>query len=171
MPALSQPSFSGSWGCLPVAGRWPTARRGVGVSRTCGAKLPRGFKVYPRGEVVRIVKPLDRLAVTTISPRYLLQEEQIEIADLRQAGLSIRQVAQRIGRPPSTVSRELRVLPAVAGRYRPFEAHRDASAADLATTADASTHTRSCIRWSAYFLPSGGARSRSPGICAPRCRC
>uniref|UniRef100_UPI0038B2730E IS30 family transposase n=1 Tax=Nakamurella panacisegetis TaxID=1090615 RepID=UPI0038B2730E len=84
------------------------------------------FKVYRRGEVVRIVKPLDRLAVKTISPRYRSQDERIEIAELRQTGLSIRRVAQRIGRAPSTVSRELRRLPAAAGHYRPFEAHRDA---------------------------------------------
>jgi IS30 family transposase len=102
------------------------ARREVGVSRTCGANWSRGFKVYRRGEVVRIVKPLDRLAVKKICPRYLSQEERIEIAELRHTGLSIRQVAERIGRAPSTVSRELRRLPAAAGRYRPFEAHRHA---------------------------------------------
>ena len=43
-----------------------------------------------------------------ISPRFLSQDERIEIADLRHAGLSIRQIAHRLGRAPSTVSRELR---------------------------------------------------------------
>jgi transposase, IS30 family len=54
-------------------------------------------------------------------------DERIEIADLRHAGLSVRQIAARLGRAPSTVSRELR-LNATAGGYRPFEAHRRATA-------------------------------------------
>ena len=39
---------------------------------------------------------LDRLGVREISGRFLSQDERIEIADLRHAGLSIRQVAARI---------------------------------------------------------------------------
>jgi hypothetical protein len=39
------------------------------------------------------------------SPRYLSREERHEIARLRDAGLGVRQVAARIGRPPSTVSK------------------------------------------------------------------
>jgi IS30 family transposase len=54
------------------------------------------------------VPALERLTVRQISSRFLSQEERIEIADLRHAGLSIRQIAQRLGRAPSTVSRELR---------------------------------------------------------------
>jgi len=34
--------------------------------------------------------------VRQISSRFLPQEERIEIADLRHAGLSIRQIAQRL---------------------------------------------------------------------------
>ena len=69
---------------------------------------------------------LDRLAVREISARYLSQEERIEIADLRHAGLSIRQIAEQLGRAPSTISRELR-RNATAGGYGPFEAHRRAT--------------------------------------------
>jgi transposase, IS30 family len=47
---------------------------------------------------VGIVAPLDRLAVRQISSRYLSQYERIEIADLRQSGLSMRAIARQLGR-------------------------------------------------------------------------
>ena len=58
-------------------------------------------------------------------PRYLSREERYEIARLRDAGVPVRQVAARIGRSPSTVSRELRrnAAPGNAG-YQPELAHR-----------------------------------------------
>ena len=103
------------------------AAREVGVSRTAANNWARGYKVYRKGRVVGFVSPLDRLAVREISPRYLWQDERIEIADLRHAGLSVRQVAQRIGRAPSTVSRELRRNGGSDGKYRPLDAHRKAT--------------------------------------------
>jgi transposase, IS30 family len=104
------------------------AAREVGVSRTTGNNWSRGYKAYRRGQVVGFVPALERLAVRRISPRFLSQEERIEIADLHHAGLSIRQIAHRLGRAPSTVSRELR-RNATGGRgYRPFDAHRRATA-------------------------------------------
>ena len=84
------------------------AAREVGVSRTTGNNWSRGYKTYRHGQVVGFVSALERLAVRQISPRFLSQEERIEIADLRHAGLSIRQIAHRLGRAASTVSRELR---------------------------------------------------------------
>ena len=71
--------------------------------------------------------PLERLAVRRISARFLSQDERIEIADLRQARLSVRQIAAELGRAPSTISRELRRNAAATG-YRPFEAGRRATA-------------------------------------------
>jgi transposase, IS30 family len=98
------------------------AAREVGVSRTAGHNWSRGYKTYRHGQVTGFVPALDRLAVREISGRFLSQDERIEIADLRHAGLSIRQVAARLGRAPSTISRELRRnatasqgLPAVRG--------------------------------------------------------
>lgn len=88
-----------------------------------------GYKTYRRGVVVGFVPALDRLAVRQISPRFLSQDERIEIADLRQAGLSIRQIAHWVGRAPSTISRELRRHASGSRGYRPFEAHRRATAA------------------------------------------
>jgi IS30 family transposase len=103
------------------------AAREVGVSRSSGANWARGHKVYRNGVVVGFVAPLDRLAVRQISTRYLTQDERIEIADLRQSGLTLRAIAARLGRAPSTISRELR-RNAVTGRgYRPFDAHRCAT--------------------------------------------
>jgi transposase, IS30 family len=104
------------------------AAREVGVSRTTGNNWTRGYKTYRRGQVVRFVPPLERLAVRQISSRFLSQDERIEIADLRHAGLSIRQVAARLGRAPSTISRELRRNSITGHGYRPFEAHRRATA-------------------------------------------
>ncbi|WP_394339124.1 IS30 family transposase [Mycobacterium avium] len=56
------------------------------------------------------------------------QDERIEIADLHHSGLRVRTIATRLGRAPSTISRELR-RNAPAGRgYQPFDAHRRATA-------------------------------------------
>jgi len=54
------------------------------------------------------------------------EDERIQLADLRQEGRTVREAAARLGRSPSTVSRELRRGADDAGRYRPFEAHRRA---------------------------------------------
>src|SRR3954454_14529082 len=83
------------------------AAREVGVSRSAATNWPRGHKVYRNGVEVGFVPPLDRLAVRQISTRYLSQDERIEIADLRRAGLGVRAIAQKLGRAPSTISREL----------------------------------------------------------------
>ena len=100
------------------------AGRDVGISRSSANNWARGHKTYRGGKVVGFVPALDRLAVRQISPRYLSQDERLEIADLRRAGLSIRQIADKIDRAPSTVSRELRRNSRRDGAYRPFEAHR-----------------------------------------------
>jgi transposase, IS30 family len=56
--------------------------------------------------------------------RYLDREERYEIARLRESGLSVRQVAARLGRAASTVSRELarNACPRTGG-YQPERAH------------------------------------------------
>lgn len=51
---------------------------------------------------------VEKLSVRKISPRFLFQDEHIEIADLALAGVSTRGIAKRRGRAPSTISRELR---------------------------------------------------------------
>jgi transposase, IS30 family len=104
------------------------AAREVGVSRTAGMNWSRGYKTYRNGKAVGFVPPLDRLAVREISSRYLSQDERIEIADLRHTGLGVRRIADRMGRAPSTISRELRRNGRAGSGYRPFDAHRRATA-------------------------------------------
>ena len=49
----------------------------------------------------------------------------MQIADLRAAGAGVRAIAERTGRSPSTISRELRRnRDPDSGRYRPFTAHK-----------------------------------------------
>jgi transposase, IS30 family len=104
------------------------AAREVGVSRTAGHNWSRGYNTYRNGEVTGFVPTLERLAVREISARSLSQDERIEIADLCHAGLSIQQIAYQLGRAPSTISRELRRNATAHQGYRPFEAHRRATA-------------------------------------------
>ena len=62
---------------------------------------------------------------TTFSDRYLDREERYEIARLREAGCSMREIARRTHRAPSTVSRELaRNADPRTGRYQPERADR-----------------------------------------------
>jgi transposase, IS30 family len=61
----------------------------------------------------------------TCSPRYLDRQERYEIARLTEAGLSARQVAARLGRSHSTVSRELaRNADPRTGGYQPERAEQ-----------------------------------------------
>jgi lambda repressor-like predicted transcriptional regulator len=94
------------------------AAREVGVSRTTGNNWSRSYKTYPHGQVDGLVPAPERLAVRQISSRFLPQEERIEIADLRHAGLSMRQIAQRLGRAPSTDSRGAATRPEVGVTVR-----------------------------------------------------
>jgi transposase, IS30 family len=103
------------------------AAREAGVSRTTGHSWSRGYKTCRHGQVTGFVPALERLAVREVSARFLSQGERVEIADLRLAGLSVRQIAGQLGRAPSTISRELRRNATGTG-YRPFEAHRRATA-------------------------------------------
>ena len=62
---------------------------------------------------------------TTYSARYLDREERYELARLRDAGLPQRAVAERLGRSPSTICRELaRNRDPGTGQYVPERADR-----------------------------------------------
>lgn len=104
------------------------AAREVGVSRSAATNWTRGYKTYRNGVEVGFIPPLDRPAVRQISTRFLSQDERIEIADLRRAGLSMQRIADRIGRSPSTISRELGRNARAGRAYQPFDAHRLATA-------------------------------------------
>ena len=64
-----------------------------------------------------------RPPAVSYSARYLDREERYEIARLREAGLTMRQVAVRLGRSPSTICRELARNAGPHG-YQPERAHR-----------------------------------------------
>jgi IS30 family transposase len=62
---------------------------------------------------------------TTFSDRYLDRDQRYEIARLRESGLSMREVARRLGVNVSTVSRELaRNTDSASGGYQPERADR-----------------------------------------------
>jgi transposase, IS30 family len=89
------------------------AAAAAGVSKTSAYRL--------RKKIGRVCRPPS----ATYSNRYLDRDERYEIARLRGQGLSARQVAARIGRSPSTVSRELaRNADPRTGRYQPERAHQ-----------------------------------------------
>src|SRR5215472_10457279 len=91
--------------------RW---RHGRTVTARDGRKLHYS-PVITRGAVVR----------REISDRYLSEQERVQIADLRAAGAGVRAIAERTGRSPSTISRELRRnRDPDSGQYRPFTAHK-----------------------------------------------
>ena len=104
------------------------AAREVGVSRTAGRNWAHGYRTYRSGQVVGFVPALDRLEVREINARFLSEDERIELADLRRAGMTMREIGRRLGRSPSTISRELRRNASPKKGYRPFEAQRRAVA-------------------------------------------
>jgi transposase, IS30 family len=91
----------------------PQAARAAGVSVTWAEVINRrmGGVYRPPG--------------VTYSDRYLDREERYELARLRESGLSLRQIAVRMGRAPSTICRELaRNADPRTGGYLPERAHR-----------------------------------------------
>lgn len=67
------------------------------------------------------------LASTDTNPRFLTLAEREKICDLRSAGLSVRAIAAELGRPHSTVSREIARNSDAVGRYLPYGAQHMAS--------------------------------------------
>ena len=99
--------------CLRAGMNPSRAARAAGVSPAYSYRLHRKIGGVHRPPEV------------TYSPRYLDREERYEIARLRESGLSMRQVAARLGRSPSTISRELgRNADPRAGGYQPERAEQ-----------------------------------------------
>lgn len=93
-------------------------RREVGVSRSTGqlAGWSRGAPQRRHSTLRASPGPLDYPSDFVTIP---LRAERIEITDRREAGETTRAIAAKIGRSPSTVSRELRRNVATAGRVPP----------------------------------------------------
>ncbi|MGB6582021.1 MAG: helix-turn-helix domain-containing protein, partial [Streptosporangiaceae bacterium] len=103
------------------------ACRITGINRRTGKRWRHGRTITTRdGRKLHYPPVVTTGAVKReISPRYLSEDERVQIADLRQAGAGVRAIAERLGRSPSTISRELRRnRDPVSGRYRPFTAHK-----------------------------------------------
>lgn len=109
------------------------AARAAGVSR--------GFAYGLHHKMGGVYRP----AGTAYSARFLSREERYELARLREAGLSVRAVAARLGRSPSTVCRELaRNADPRTGGYQPEQAHR--------------------LAWERQRRPKPSRLSRLPGL-------
>ena len=129
--------------------RVPVAARKVGVNlRTAWdwdngvVRLTGGGRMHPDGRVIdykRGVTTMNTAAAAAmvpalqalekpIDPRYLSLPDRERIQDLLQTGASMRAIAAILGRPASTVSREIARNKAANGIYRPYAAHRAAAA-------------------------------------------
>lgn len=64
-----------------------------------------------------------------VSPRLLSFPERERIADLRRLGWSLRAVGKELGRPASTIKRELVAYSTEDGLYLPSQAHRHSASA------------------------------------------
>jgi IS30 family transposase len=99
------------------------ACRKVGIHRITGVRWRDGRTMVDSGGRTRHYAPITTHP-NSISARFLSEKERVRIGDLRQAGHSIRAVAEDLGRSPSTISREIRRNRDADGKYRPFTAQR-----------------------------------------------
>jgi transposase, IS30 family len=99
-----------------------------------GIRKTNGSRLYPDGRLVDykagVTTYLDKrqpLAMTALEaqlhPRFLTLVERETIADLYGQGLSLREIGRRLGRPASTIKRELDNRSS-DGSYRPYAAQR-----------------------------------------------
>ena len=86
----------------------------------CGMSVAPGTRLFRQGG------GMPTISLAPPSGRYLSFPEREEIALLRASGAGIREIARKLGRAPSTISRELRRNAATRGgklEYRPSVAH------------------------------------------------
>jgi IS30 family transposase len=86
---------------------WKLILEGVGTVEAC-RRMGIGRKTGYRWRAERGGLPPLRLGEADRTGRYLSQLERQRIATLRDRGVGVREIARRLGRSPSTVSRELR---------------------------------------------------------------
>jgi len=82
---------------------------------------------YKRGVTTYLTASADasmRAVETVIDARYLSITEREAIRDLLATGTSVRAIARELGRPASTVSREIRRNRPASGTYHPYATHR-----------------------------------------------
>jgi transposase-like protein len=124
---------------------WQLIRSGVGPVEACRL-VGIGRKTGYRGRAERGGLPPLRRAERERSERYLSLLERQRIATLRRQGVSMREVARRLGRSPSTISREL---------------HRNGAGYDVGGYDGDLAHSRARER---VERPRGGRFISEPGL-------
>ena len=119
---------------LTTADEWDS-----GIRRTKNGRIyPDGRRIDYTSGVTTLTSPtqipgrvmLPRLAALEkpLDPRFLSLQERERIADLRNKGVGVREMARELGRPASTISRELARNSLDDGKYYPYAAQRAATA-------------------------------------------
>jgi transposase len=85
------------------------ACRLVGIHRSTGQHWRHGRRLRNKGREY-YYRPITA-PPRTVSARFLSEDERVRIADLHRLGWSTRAIARKLGRDPSTISRELRRTP------------------------------------------------------------
>ncbi len=112
-PGLSRERVRGVLDCLAA---------GMGVRQASAAAGVSEMSVY---RILASIGGVCRPAGTAYSDRYLNREKRLELARLRESGLSLRAIGARVGCAASTVSRELaRNADPRTGYYQPDRADR-----------------------------------------------
>jgi transposase, IS30 family len=145
---------------------WDLILDGVGTVEAC-RRVGIGRKTGYRWRAERGGLPPLRLNEADRKGRYLSKLERQRIASLRGQGLGIREIARRLGRSPSTVSRELRrnLRPHDVGVYDGDLAHAELESGPAGTGLVALPLMASCVRSFRTSWSWSGARSRSPPGC------
>jgi IS30 family transposase len=106
------------------------ACRMLKINRRTGMRWRHGRTVKKAHKRETIYAPIFKIAPPVISPRYLSEDERVQIADALQFGTSLRGIAVALGRSPSTISREVRRNRSPRSkRYAPRAAQTFANAA------------------------------------------
>ncbi len=149
------------------------ACRLVGINRKTGNRWRYGRRVRNSAGAVVIYAPVKITEARPRSPRYLSEQERIQIADLQAARMSVRRIAEQMGRAPSTISREIRRNSDPDGRYRPHQAEQAARRRACKPRTRRVAVDGCWPRSSSGCWRSAGARSRSRtscGCCSPASR-
>ena len=170
LPSLGRPGVARRedrrrfWASIAAGLTSEDAAVGVGVSPPVGSRWFREAGGMPPSTLGRSSKPL--------SGRYLSFAEREEIALLRARGHGVREIARRLGRAPSTISRELRRNAATRGgglEYRATTAHwhaeraaRRPKRAKLAEDATLRKYVQD--RLAGEVAGPGGAAVRGPAV-------
>jgi transposase, IS30 family len=97
-----------------------------------GVRKSRGSRTYPDGRRVGYkagmttivsLEPSVSALEAVLHPRFLSLTERESIADLRRAGAGLREIARALGRPASTIKREIDARSS-QGSYHAYEAQR-----------------------------------------------